>query len=157
MSLPRWRQSAWALGAFVLLAVVQTWPLARHLPTHLTGPPSGDTGVYVWNTWVFRHELIEAGRSPFRTSRIFSLSAEADLSLHNYTVFADLLAVPFQPVLGVVATFNLVYLANLTLAGFGMFVLSRRAEHRPLQPGRRGATAVLSVLARSGLEHTADP
>ena len=84
-----WRQSACALSAFVLVAVLQSWPLPIRLFTHLTGPPAGDTGVYVWNTWVFRHELVEGRRSPFYTDRIFSLDARADLSLHNYTVFAD--------------------------------------------------------------------
>ena len=92
-SSPR-RQGAGALIAFVVLAAVQAWPLPRHLSTHLTGPPTGDTGVYVWNTWVFRHELVELGQSPFTTSSIFSLSGNADLSLHNYTVFADVLALP---------------------------------------------------------------
>ncbi len=101
-----WRQSACALSAFVLVAVLQSWPLPVHLFTHLTGPPTGDTGVYVWNTWVFRHELVEGRRSPFYTDRIFSLDSRADLSLHNYTVFADVLSVPLQPVLGVVGAFN---------------------------------------------------
>jgi hypothetical protein len=45
-----WRQGACALIAFVGLAVVQAWPLPHHFSTHLTGPPTGDTGVYVWNT-----------------------------------------------------------------------------------------------------------
>ena len=76
---------------------------------------------------------------------------EADLSLHNYTVFADLLAVPFQPVLGVVATFNLVYLANLALCGFGMFLLARRVTGRPLEAWIAGALFACApfLVARS--------
>ena len=148
--LPR-HQAACALGAFVLLATLQTWPLARHMSTHLTGPPTGDTAVYVWNTWVFRHELVEQGRSPFRTSSIFALSSEADLSLHNYTLFADVLAVPLQPLLGVVATFNLVYLANIALSGFGMFLLARRLTNRALESWLAGAMFACApfLVARS--------
>jgi len=150
MSSP-WRQGVCALLAFILLSAVQAWPLPRHLSTHLTGPPSGDTGVYVWNTWVFRHELVEEGRSPFQTSSIFALSARADLSLHNYTVFADLLAVPVQPILGVVATFNLIYLLNVALAGFGMFVLARRLTGRALESWIAGAVFACApfMVARS--------
>ena len=145
------QQVACALLAYVLLATLQTWPLARQLSTHLTGPPSGDTGVYVWNTWVFRHELVEHGQSPFRTSSIFALSPEADLSLHNYTLFADLLAVPLQPLFGVVATFNLVYMANVALCGFGMFLLARRLTNRPLESWLAGAMFACApfLVARS--------
>lgn len=122
-----------------------------HLSTHLTGPPTGDTGVYVWNTWVFRHEMVEQGQSPFRTHSIFRVGTEADLSLHNYTVFADLIAVPLQPVLGVVATFNAVYLINVALAGFGMFLLARRVTGRAVESWIAGAVFACSpfMVARS--------
>src|SRR5262245_64944378 len=119
MAPPPRRQTSTALVAFALLACLQAWPLPVQLTTRLTGPPSGDTGVYVWNTWVFGRELIERGGSPYFTSRIFSLDPQVDLGLHNYTPFADLLALPFQPWLGVVGAFNLVYLINVALAGFG--------------------------------------
>jgi hypothetical protein len=121
-----WRQGACALAAFLIIACLQAWPLPARLTSHLTGPPSGDTGVYVWNTWVFGRELLERGGSPFSTSRIFSIDTQADLSLHNYTPFANLLAMPLQPLLGVVGAFNAVYLINVALAGFGMFLLARR-------------------------------
>ena len=54
--------------SYLGVAIVQTWPLTLHLSTQLPGPPGGDTGVYVWNTWVFRHELVDLGRSPFSTA-----------------------------------------------------------------------------------------
>ena len=125
-----WRQGASACAVFLAVAVVQAWPLPRHLSTHLTGQPSGDTGVYVWNTWIFRQELIEHGRSPFFTSQVMALGDRTDLSLHNYTAFADLVAIPLQPIFGVVATFNLIYLLNITLAGFGAFLLAHRLTGR---------------------------
>ena len=96
------RLGLWVLASFFVVAMAQTWPLTLHLTTHLTGRPTDDTGAYVWNTWVFRHELL-AGRSPFFTSTIFALDAPTDLSLHNYTAFADVIAVPLQPILGVSA------------------------------------------------------
>ena len=146
-----WRQSACALAAFVLVAVLQSWPLPVRLFTHLTGPPSGDTGVYVWNTWVFRHELVERHRSPFYTDRIFSLDSRADLSLHNYTVFADVLALPLQPVLGVVGAFNTIYLLNIALCGFGMFLLARRLTGRAVESWLAGFAFACSafLVARS--------
>ncbi len=146
-----WRQSACALAAFTLVAVLQSWPLPVRLFTHLTGPPAGDTGVYVWNTWVFRRELIEGRRSPFFTDRIFSLDDRADLSLHNYTVFADVLAVPLQPILGVVGAFNTIYLLNVALAGFGMYLLAKRLTGRPAESWLAGFAFACSafLVARS--------
>lgn len=119
------RLGLWVLASFFIVAMVETWPLALHLTTHLTGRPTDDTGVYVWNTWVFQHELL-AGRSPFFTSTVFALDGQTDLSLHNYTAFADTLAVALQPIFGVVGAFNLIYLLNIALAGLGMFLLAHR-------------------------------
>jgi hypothetical protein len=115
--------AALVLLSFVVVAVVQSWPLPLHLATHLTGNPGGDTGVYIWNIWVFSHELILERRWPFATDMVLALTGPVDLSLHNYTVFSNILAVPLLPWLGVVATFNIVYLLNVALAGLGMFLL----------------------------------
>ncbi|HEX6737816.1 MAG TPA: hypothetical protein VF310_06085, partial [Vicinamibacteria bacterium] len=95
-----------------------------HLSTHLTGDPGGDTGVYVWNLWLFRHELTE-GRNPYHTTSLFAPTGTADLALHNYTVFADVLSVPLQPWLGLVATFNVLYLLLGVLNAYAVFLLAR--------------------------------
>ena len=109
----RWRPHAAALLGYAAIAVVFTWPLAPNLGTHLTGPPAGDTGVYVWNQWVFQHEVLEQRSLPYFTDRIFSLGSRANLSLHNYTAFQNLIALPLVGWLGVIPTFNLVYLLML--------------------------------------------
>jgi hypothetical protein len=98
--------------------------------THLTGDPSGDAGVYVWNLWIFNHELFTTGHLPLSTMEILPLAGPTDLSLHNYTVFADLLAVPLLRTLDIISTFNVIYLVNVALAGFGMFLLTRRLTGR---------------------------
>lgn len=123
------------------------------MSTHLTGAPSGDTGVYVWNMWVFRHQVLE-GTSPLRTSTIFSLNDGADLSLHNYTTFANLVGLPLQGWLGLVASFNVVYLINVALAGFGLFLLARRVTGRPLESWIAGALFACSpFLVTRGSAH----
>lgn len=129
---PAARSRAGSLGvfaAYLLLAAVQAWPLPLQLATTFTGEPQGDTGVYIWNLWVFRHELLGGG-TPFRTLEILSLGGPADLSLHNYTVFANVLALPFLSWLGVVRTFNLIYLLNVALSGFGAYLLIRKITQR---------------------------
>ena len=130
MRLTSWRQGALVLCAYALVAVAQSWPLPMHMSTHLTGEPSGDAGVYVWNLWIFNHELFKTGGMPLRTMEILPLAGPADLSLHNYTIFADLIAVPLLRALDIITTFNVIYLVNVTLAGFGMFLLARRLTER---------------------------
>ena len=119
-----WRWHLAILSAYALLSVGLSWPLPLHLSTHLTGDPAGDTGVYVWNLWHFRHELL-AGRSPLYTSALFAPTGRTDLTLHNYTVFANLLSLPLQPRLGLIATFNVLYLVLGVLNAYSMFLLAR--------------------------------
>lgn len=119
-------------AAYVVLAALQAWPLPLNLATTFTGDPRGDTGIYIWNLWVFRHELLEGG-TPFRTLEILSLGGPTDLSLHNYTVFANVLALPFLSWLGGARTFNLIYLLNVALSGLGAYLLIRKITQRPAE------------------------
>jgi hypothetical protein len=116
-------------SAYACAAALFSWPLALHFSTKLMGLPGGDLGVYVWNLWVFRHEIL-AGRSPLATGSIFSLDAPADLSLHNYTIFSDLIAVPLQQIVGLVASHNLLVLFNLVVAALAMFLLAHHVVRR---------------------------
>lgn len=118
-----------ALLAYGALALVFTWPLALHMSTHLTGSPEGDTGVYVWNQWVFQYEVLARHANPYFTDRILALTGPANLTLNNYTTFANLLALPLVRAIGVVATFNLVYLLMTVLSGYAMFLLARSMTH----------------------------
>jgi hypothetical protein len=149
----RWPAIA-ALAAYSVLALVATWPLALHLGSRVTGPVGGDTGVYVWNIWLFRHEIVAHGHSPFLTGEILSLTPDVDLSLHNYTTFANLLAFPLIPHFGVVTTFNLVYLAMVALSGWTMYLLARSLTVRPLESWLAGALFTASpVLMTRGTGH----
>ena len=117
---------AGAFLAYVATALIFHWPLPARLGSALTGPIGGDTGLYVWNLWVFRHEIVEHRRFPLFTQEILSLVPPVDLSLHNYTLFANVLAFPLLPVLGVNATFNVVFLATAALTAWTMYLLARR-------------------------------
>ncbi len=143
------RHSA-ALCAYLLLALALTWPLPTHLSSHLTGPAGGDASVYVWNLWVFHHELAQ-GHAPFHTTAIFPLTGGCDLALHNYTVFADLLALPLLGHLEVVSVFNLIYLFLIVLNGYAVFLLARRLTAQPAVAWLAGAVFAASpvMTARS--------
>ena len=113
------------LLGYAAVAIVFSWPLPLHLGTALTGGPGGDTGVYVWNQWVFHHEVIEQRTLPYVTNTIFGRH-RANLSLHNYTTFQNLLALPLIRIIGVIATFNVVYLLMTVWTAYATFLLARR-------------------------------
>ena len=74
---------------------------------------------------MFRHEIMVRHSSPFFTSAILALTPPAPLSLQNYTAFADVLALPLIPRLGIVATFNLMTLFAIVLSAYAMFLYAR--------------------------------
>jgi hypothetical protein len=129
-----------ALTGYACIAVAFAWPLPLHLATALLGPISQDTGVYVWNLWVFRHEIVAHHHLPFATIEILSLAAPVPLALHNYTAVADLLAFPFLPWLGTVRTFNILVIGSGVLSAFAMFLFARRAT------GHAGAAWLAGLL-----------
>ncbi len=127
MSRRAWLPHLAAVLGYALVAVVFSWPLLPNIATHLTGDPGGDTGVYVWNQWVFQHAAFVEHRNPLTTGHIFSLTPRpVDLSQHNYTLFLNVLAMPLLGWLGTVATFNVVYLLMVVLTAWMTFVLARR-------------------------------
>jgi hypothetical protein len=116
-----------AVLGYAVVAVAFSWPLLPNAATHLTGDPGGDTGVYVWNQWVFQHGAVVEGRNPLTTQHIFSLTPRpVDLSQHNYTLFLNVLAMPLIGWLGPVLTFNVVYLLVVVLTAWMTFVAARR-------------------------------
>ncbi len=120
------RDRVLAVLGYVLAALGLNWPLPLHLSAMLPGPVGGDTGVYVWNLWLFRHEIVVHHRLPYFTTEILSLTRPVDLSLHNYTVFDDILAFPLIPLWGPVAAYNIVYLVASVLAATFMFLLAQK-------------------------------
>jgi hypothetical protein len=154
MSWRRFRRDCAAVLGYAVIAVAFSWPLVLHLSTHLTGPPDGDTGVYVWNQWVFRHEILVRRQLPFFTNSIFSMTPEANLSLHNYTAFQNLLALPLLGVLGVVATFNLIFLLMSVLTAYSTFLLARHVTGKFSESWLAGLMFAWSpLLVTRGMGH----
>ncbi len=119
-----------SLAGYATVAAAYLWPLPTALTAYLPGPPSGDTGVYVWNLWSFSRELL-AGRNPFYTTAIFSATPAIDLSLHNYSVAFGAAAVPLLPFFDVVTVYNLLLLTALVLNAAVGQALAYRVTARP--------------------------
>jgi hypothetical protein len=140
MSACRGRCHAAALLGYVCVALAFAWPLPLHLASALPGTIGGDTGVYVWNLWLFRHEIVANHHFPFLTVEILSLTPPTALTHHNYTTLANVLAFPLLPVLGTVATFNVLVMTAGVVSAYAMFLFARRAV------GDGGAAWVAGLL-----------
>lgn len=123
---PAARRHLYVLLGYLVLALAFAWPLPLQLSTALPGQPSGDTGVYVWNLWVFRHELVDHQRFPFFTFEVLTLASPTPLTLHNYTTFANLLALFVLPLLGIVATYNGILILSTVFSAYALFLLAHR-------------------------------
>lgn len=137
---------AGAVGAYGLLTCVLTWPLPLHLSTHLLGDPGGDLGTYVWNLWVFRHELLRHAHLPVSTGHVFAFSGGADFSLHNYAPIAGAIGAPLIAPLGVVGAFNAVMCVFITASGLAVFALARQIGLRALAAWAAGALFMASPV-----------
>jgi len=139
-----------AILGYALLSCVLTWPLALHLRTHLLGDPAGDLGTYVWNVWIFRHELLRHAHLPFSTNHVFAYTGGTDFALHNYSPLASIVGAPLIGPLGVVGAFNALVLVFSALSGISMFVLARRLRLGPAMAWVAGALfmAAPALVAR---------
>jgi len=143
-----------AAFGYVLLALGVAWPLPLHLTTRLPGAPAGDTGVYVWNLWIFRHELLRHGQFPLFTDHIFALTKGLDLAAHNYTIFADVIGLALIPLVGVVGAFNIIYLLLIAGTAYATFLLVRKLTGAALEAWIAGAAFAASpVLVARGSAH----
>ena len=102
--------------------------------------------MYVWNLWIFRHEILRHAHLPFSTEHVFAFSGGADFSLHNYTPIAGLLGMPFIAGLGVVGAFNLVLLFFICSSGLATFLLARRLGLGPVAAWIAGAAFMASPV-----------
>ena len=82
------------------------------------------------------------------------LTEPTNLSLHNYTAFQNLLALPLIGILGVVATFNVIYLLMTVLTAYATFLLARHVTGQAAESWLAGALFAWSpLLVTRGTEH----
>lgn len=143
-----------AVLAYAVVAVAFTWPLAANISTRLTGGTGSDTGVYVWNQWVFQHEVMQNRNLPYFTETLFGAERPANLSLHNYTYFQNLIATPLMQVFSVVTSFNIVYLLMTVLTAYATFLLARHVTHSVPESWLAGLLFAWSpLLVTRGMGH----
>lgn len=111
---------------FTILAVIGTWPLTRHLTTHVIGRPDG---VDAWNgLYVLTWGIHSLANNPLQyfNANVFYPHAEA-LAFGEHLFGQALLLAPIQWLLATpTLTYNLGVLLSFPVAGIGAYFLGRQ-------------------------------
>ena len=122
-ALRRWlRTDLLVISLYLVLTLVLTYPLVTHLTTHVPGT-NVDEYAFVWNLWWFKHALFDLHTSPLYTQFIF-YPLGVSLVLYTLTIFNGVLALPLLPLLGLVATSNVILIFSFVISGYGAYLLA---------------------------------
>lgn len=118
----KYRVPLLSLLAFILLAIVMTWPVVPRLGTELAGGRD-DLWVHQWTFWWVKQALL-SGQNPFHTTLLY-FPTGAELTSHNIAWFNIALWLPLQALFGRIVAYNLVFLSVFVLNGWCMFLFAR--------------------------------
>jgi hypothetical protein len=118
-----WREHVLALGLYLALTVLLTYPLALQFTTHVPGDGSDDPAL-VWNLWWVKYAVIDLHSNPLLCDYLF-YPLGIDLTFYTLTILNGFASIPLQPLLGLVSTSNVIVFASFVLAGYGAYVLAR--------------------------------
>jgi hypothetical protein len=128
----RWREPTLVLGAYLVLAMLLTYPLALSFLTHVPGD-GGDDPAIVWNLWWVKHALLDLHTNPFQCDYLF-YPIGINLAFYTLTFLNGLLSIPFQGILEVVGASNLILILSSVLGAYGTYLLAKdlmiRSRHR---------------------------
>lgn len=127
-----WLRITLLLGFYGLWFVIFTWPLGAYCTSSFLAVPGGDSAVFVWDAWHFRH-LLFGGYNPYVTDWIF-FPQGTGLVMHGYTPVLGLLNLGLN---NAELAVNLGLLLSCAASGVGAYFLARRWVKNP----------VLAVLA----------
>ena len=123
-----------SLLAYLLLTLVLTWPLARHLGDAIPGD-SFDGWQNFWNLWWVKTALLDLHTSPYFTPLLYHPTG-VSLWFQTLNIFNGLTFLPVQLAGGLFLTYNSIVLFSFTLAGFGAYLLGLESLRRlGVRPG----------------------
>jgi len=105
------------------LTLVMTYPLPLFLGQAIPGW-LGDAEIFVWYLWWMKYALVDLHANPGLTRYIFYPNTVNLLSADS-TPMNGLLSVALQPLLGVLGSYNALYLFSFVGSGIGTYMLLR--------------------------------
>lgn len=114
------------LMLYTLLTLLLTWPLTRHLFSHVPGTPywAFDEATFVWNIWHFKQMVIDSLANPLHSALIY-YPLGIDLILYTYNFYHALASMPLALATNLVFANNVSLLLSTILSGYGTWLLVR--------------------------------
>lgn len=107
------------IGLYIILTIIFTYPVAFSLDK-IPGK-IGDNYFFLWTLWWYKKALLGLS-SPYDTIYIFYPTG-ANLAFSTLTPFNAILSIPLQLIVGLVYTYNILYLISFIIAGYGTYLL----------------------------------
>ena len=128
MQIKRWQIHLLVLVAYIVFALILTWPVVGQLGTHVPGNGADDPPL-TWNLWWVQDTLFRQGTNPFDCDYMF-YPLGINLAFYTLTVLNGLLSLPLQAIAGLIPAANLLLLSSFVLSGYGAFLLCLRLLSR---------------------------
>ncbi len=121
----RWHVHILALGCYMLLALVATFPLILHLDHQIIANEFGAVDGYlgIWNVW-WTARALQHGQNPFFTPLLFYPDG-LDLFWQTLSLPQGLLALPLTLTVGPLVAYNVLILLSFVLGGYTAFLFVR--------------------------------
>ncbi|MBI5301700.1 MAG: hypothetical protein HY868_06165 [Chloroflexi bacterium] len=110
-----------ALIAYLVLAIVLTFPLVLHFTTHVPGD-GGDDPALAWNLWWVPYAIINLGQSPIYTQHMF-YPIGINLAFYTLTYLNAFLSIPLQYATNLVIATNANVWFSFVVGGLGTYLL----------------------------------
>ncbi|HEX7588030.1 MAG TPA: hypothetical protein VF478_06930, partial [Anaerolineae bacterium] len=148
--LRKYRADILALVAYLLLAIILTYPLILHFATHVPGDGSDDPAL-AWNLWWVPYAILHLGASPIYTDYMF-YPIGLNLAFYTLTYLNAFLAIPIQFAANLVVAANVNLLLSYMLSGLGAYwlvkyVLPKAGGERPTSEMAAFAAGVLYAFS----------
>ncbi len=123
-ALTRWqrlRPHLLALAFYSLLTLLVVWPVVLQLGVGTPGHFPTDRNQNLWNMWWFRRAVFGL-HNPYHTDFLF-FPYGADLYLHTFSLYNQLVGLPLQLLFGPVPAYSLLELLTFPLGGYAGWLL----------------------------------
>jgi len=116
-----------ALGAYTVIALIYSWPLALHVTTHMPG--SGDAPWFIWQFWWFKYALFDLHQLPYTTNLLYY--PLQDVPVMAQTPVNETLMLPLLVGTNLILFYNLLFYLTYILSGYFTYLLGRALRCRP--------------------------
>ncbi len=114
------------LFAFIIylaIALVMFWQVTINFGSRVVNG-GGDVYQSMWGLWWVPYAIFVLHQSPYITSYLFS-PVGANLASQTMSPLAGILTAPLQALVGLAATYNILFFLSFALGGLFMFMLAR--------------------------------